>query len=182
MACAQTGSGKTGGFLFPLILRTDFLERHDNRRSRQARPTTLVLVSPMCLADRPAHCTALHCTRSATPCDPVSHPMLLRLFRHRLVSWQLRFLPRRRNSRSTLGSRWLLCMEEPSVRTSTKVCAVAATCSWPHPDGWCISWKTERSVCTSVPVGASLMLLRSHVWCVRRCLGLAAQLRALGAR
>jgi ATP-dependent RNA helicase DDX3X len=46
MACAQTGSGKTAGFLFPVIaimLRSGPLPEPDNRRGRGAYITALVL-------------------------------------------------------------------------------------------------------------------------------------------
>ena len=71
MACAQTGSGKTGGFLFPLILRTDFL---DNRRLRKPSPSSLILVRTL-----PQQC--LTCTNqcSEKSCTLKSQPVHSRL-------------------------------------------------------------------------------------------------------
>jgi ATP-dependent RNA helicase DDX3X len=47
MACAQTGSGKTGGFLFPVLhqMLTEFDEKPDEfkQRSRAAEPRCLIL-------------------------------------------------------------------------------------------------------------------------------------------
>ncbi|KAG0022881.1 DEAD-box ATP-dependent RNA helicase, partial [Entomortierella chlamydospora] len=58
MACAQTGSGKTGGFLFPILSELfkrgpcPLPEQHGMGRSRKAYPTTLILAPTRELASQ----------------------------------------------------------------------------------------------------------------------------------
>ncbi|KAF9921196.1 DEAD-box ATP-dependent RNA helicase [Linnemannia zychae] len=58
MACAQTGSGKTGGFLFPILSElfkrgpTPIPDNHGMGRSRKAYPSTLILAPTRELASQ----------------------------------------------------------------------------------------------------------------------------------
>jgi len=58
MACAQTGSGKTGGFLFPILSElfkrgpTPLPEQHGMGRGRKAYPSTLILAPTRELASQ----------------------------------------------------------------------------------------------------------------------------------